>query len=302
MRKTIDVAVPDDPPAVSAWAARCAAAQATLAADLTRLGQINATLASPAAAAADATVAQARTDTADAQRALDDAQAAWAAAQAAADKFAANELAVAQSAVDTATQAVAAELARLLAEATSSTALTATIDGLALRDRYRAALAHTPPAWNVTTIPLRAHHGDSPPDPQITLPAQDDPGYPSFMAVLARHDDRVDAILDLITAEAVHHLVNGNPVRAGAALDLAASGTVPDEFDVIRTPVNGHDITHRVLLVLDPAAAASWHSTAPRPGRPGRPRHRRAGRRPAPRPGQRHHQRRAGRPRHRQRR
>ena len=69
-------------------------------------------------------------------------------------------------------------------------------------------------------------------------------------------------VADLITAEAVHQLVQGNPVRSGAALDVAASGSVPDELEVIRTPRPAYDTTHRVLVLIDPALTPAWGLTA----------------------------------------
>src|SRR5262249_26137521 len=150
-----------------------------------------------------------------------------------------NQLASARSALDAATEAVADQLAVLLSQASTSTALTATVDGLALRQRYRTALASQPPVWDLATIPLRAAASSTPLDPEIVLPATGVPDYPPLLTVLGRLDAPVDAVTDLITAEGIHHLVNGNPARSGAALDIAASGTVPDDLDVIRTPLTG---------------------------------------------------------------
>ncbi len=240
------------------WATQRSAAAQQLLAARTRAGQLTAALAGPTATAALNAVAAASATTGITQADVTRATGAQAAAQGAATTFANGDLASAQAAVDAAIQAVAGQLATLLSQASTSTALTATVDGLALRQRYRGALASQPPVWDLATIPLRASSSSVPLDPQIALPAVGDADYTPLVAVLARLDDLVDAVADLITAEGVHHLVNGNPARSGAALDIAASGTVPDDLDVIRTPLTGYDITHRVLVLAPAAPAAVW--------------------------------------------
>ena len=257
-RYDIDISDPADSTRTTQWAAQRAATAQQLAAAKTRAAQLTATLASAAASAALDAAAKARAATGDAQGAADRAVTAHTAATTAAARFAANDLAGARSALDAATKAVADQLAQLLSQASTSTALTATVDGLALRQRYRSALASQPPVWDMATIPLRATPSSAALDPEIVLPAVGDTDYAPLIAVLDQLDDLVDAVADLITAEGVHHLVNGNATRSGAALDIAASGTVPDELDVIRTPLTGYDITHRVLLLMPAVPAAAW--------------------------------------------
>lgn len=164
----------------------------------------------------------------------------------------------AQQAVDDATAVVSAELGELMASATTSASLTATIDGLALRERYRAGSASQPPAWGMATIPFLTRPDEVPVDPQVRLPVVGDSHYTALIAVLDALDDSVDAIVDLVAAEGVHQLVGGNLARSGAALEIAASGTVPDDLDVIRTPAPGYDLTHRILVLGDAAATPAW--------------------------------------------
>jgi hypothetical protein len=254
----IEISEPADDAGTAQWASQRAAAARQLSAAQAKAAQLTAALAAPAATAALAAVGNAQKATGDAQGAVSRATQAQTAAQAAVAQFKANDLATAQSAVDSATKAVADQLAVLLSQASTSTALTATVDGLALRQRYRSAHASQPPVWDLATIPLRASSSSTPLDPEITLPAVGDPDYATLIAVLDRLDDLVDAVADLIMAEGVHHLVNGNPTRSGAALDIAASGTVPDDLDVIRTPLTGYDITHRLLVLAPAALAAAW--------------------------------------------
>ena len=75
-----------------------------------------------------------------------------------------------------------------------------------------------------------------------------------------------DAVADLLLAEAVHHLVQGNTERAGAALDAAGPGDAAVvEPDVVRTPARGVAFTHRLLLLLpDPQLGQEWAVQAPR--------------------------------------
>ncbi len=208
-----------------------------------------------------AQLAAAQAALAAAQSRADAAHATLDAAQTAELDYARGLYADAQTALADATQAIGAELARLMSVATTSSAVTATIDGLGLRARYRAGLAADPPVWDSATVPLRAHPGDAPFDPQIRLPAVGDDDYEPLLAVLADLDDAVDAVADVVAAESVHHLVAGNLARTGAALEIAASGTVTDEPDVIAFPAPAYDLTHRVLALTAPDAAPAW--TAP---------------------------------------
>ncbi|MEU2040337.1 LysM peptidoglycan-binding domain-containing protein [Nocardia niwae] len=77
--------------------------------------------------------------------------------------------------------------------------------------------------------------------------------------------ESLDAVGDLLLAESVHHLVGGNPVRAGIAADSLGRGEdVPDRFDVLRTPHRGRAITHRLATVLppDPPRPPGWGADA----------------------------------------
>jgi hypothetical protein len=97
-----------------------------------------------------------------------------------------------------------------------------------------------------------------------------DPERVAVQACLdALHDD-VDAIADLLLAESVHQLANGNPGRSGATLDtLAAEGRPPPRPEVLDTPRQGTPVTHHVLIVVPGGAlpARGWDSQSQR-GRP----------------------------------
>lgn len=248
---------PDDTAAARAWASRRAAAQQRLAAAKVELAQLNTTLARPPASTVLGQLSAADTTTAQAQIAATNAATQATTDLGAAAHFESNDLAEDQGAVDAATRALSETLAALLRDASTTSALAATVDGLALRQRYLTGSA-TPTRWDHTTLPFLAEIGDQPLDPELVLPVVNSTDYDQLMAVLARLDAGVDAVADLVTAESVHQLVQGNLVRSGAALDVASTGAVPDTFDVIRTPQDGESVTHRVLLVSDTATPPAW--------------------------------------------
>jgi seryl-tRNA synthetase len=124
------------------------------------------------------------------------------------------------------------------------------VDGLALRRRWRAGTKDG--RWDTSTIPFG--------DPELELPDVGSPEQQAIDAALRMVDDAVDALADLLTAESVHHLVQGNPLRAGATVDALSRGeTPPPEPEVTRTPRAGIGVTHRLLVLLDPEdSAEGW--------------------------------------------
>ena len=121
----------------------------------------------------------------------------------------------AQAAEAAATKRVSDALAARMASATTSAALSATVDGLALRERYRVGGGATPPVWDLATIPFRATAAEVPLDPQVSLPVVGDADHRAVLKVLDDLDDSVDAIADLVAAEGIHQLVGGNLARPG---------------------------------------------------------------------------------------
>ncbi|HEY3019349.1 MAG TPA: hypothetical protein VGJ32_04110, partial [Solirubrobacteraceae bacterium] len=128
------------------------------------------------------------------------------------------------------------------------------VDGLALRRRWRTGSAEA--RWDVSTIPF----GDA----ALGLPALGSPEQQAIDAELRALDDAVDALGDVLVAESVHQLVHGNPLRAGATVDALSRGEAPPpEVEVVRTPRAGTGGTHRLLVLLDPAARAEgWPTDA----------------------------------------
>lgn len=79
----------------------------------------------------------------------------------------------------------------------------------------------------------------------------------------ARLLDVHDAVADLAMAEGIHQAVLGNFDRTGSTYDAYASGSFPPEPEVVRTPLQGTGLTHRLALHLDPSP-----SVAAAPGMP----------------------------------
>ena len=86
---------------------------------------------------------------------------------------------------------------------------------------------------------------------------------------LKRLGEAIDAVSDLVLAESVHHVAQGNPVRAGATLESITRGEAPPpELEFIRTPRTGINHTHRISVVFDapstPLTEFPWGITTPR--------------------------------------
>jgi len=94
------------------------------------------------------------------------------------------------------------------------------------------------------------------------------PTQPQVGVLLDDLTDAVDALGDLLLAEGVHHLIGGNPLRAGLAVDTIGRGdSIPDRFDVVRTPRSGRGLTWQVgaLWPADGQSTASgWRDDHPR--------------------------------------
>lgn len=88
-------------------------------------------------------------------------------------------------------------------------------------------------------------------------------------AELDRLEDALDAVADLVLAESVHHVAQGNHVRAGATLEAITRGEAPPpELEFVRTPRTGMNHTHRISVVFDapptPSTQFPWGITTPK--------------------------------------
>ena len=72
-----------------------------------------------------------------------------------------------------------------------------------------------------------------------------------------------DAVADLALSEGVYQAVVGNYDRVASTYDAYARGNFPPEPDIVRTPLNGIGLTHRVALHL---TAGTDQNTSPIPG------------------------------------
>ncbi|MDP1678663.1 MAG: hypothetical protein Q8L02_00810 [Candidatus Nitrotoga sp.] len=123
-------------------------------------------------------------------------------------------------------------LASMTNETISAQPATQVVDGLALLRIWKNRERVIP--WEKYDLP--------------TIPV---PHKKACQDELERLEDAVDAISDLVIAESVHHVAQGNPVRVGATLSAIAEGEAPPpELDVIRTPRTGIGITHRIAVVF----------------------------------------------------
>lgn len=87
-------------------------------------------------------------------------------------------------------------------------------------------------------------------------------------AVLRRLGATVDAAADLLQAEQVHQFALGDLDRAVSSVTDFDRGLVaPPTLDVVQTPRTGVGVTHRVGILLDPAAATTggWAGPARSP-------------------------------------
>jgi hypothetical protein len=80
---------------------------------------------------------------------------------------------------------------------------------------------------------------------------------PIINAIIADAFDLADSVSDLLLAEGSYQIVQGNPMRAAAAMAVADKQSLPIETQVDRTPRGGASYTQRVA-VLCPKAAQGW--------------------------------------------
>jgi hypothetical protein len=112
---------------------------------------------------------------------------------------------------------------------------------------------------------LQLHQRGAIPFGKKGLPAPNTQHHAALLAELAALEATVDAVADALTAESVHQLVQGNPMRAGASLDAVARREVPPpELEFARTPRTGVALTHRVLVLANASteAAPGWPTDA----------------------------------------
>jgi hypothetical protein len=113
-------------------------------------------------------------------------------------------------------------------------------DGLVLRTKWQASDPQVAAvlAQIQTDDQQRRQNGQAPLLPLVT-------------SALGALNDALDATADALTAESLHHAINGVPSRAAATLDALArgDGTVP-QLDFLASPRGGLTIGHRVAFTI----------------------------------------------------
>ncbi len=136
------------------------------------------------------------------------------------------------------------------------------LDGLALLTSYK--------------IYKKLKNPSDPPDPIPDVPEKPiPPELPELIdrwqcqPEVDRLEEALDAVADLVLAESVHHVAQGNHVRAGATLEAITRGeTPPPELEFVRTPRTGINHTHRISMIFStlptPPTPVPWSITTPR--------------------------------------
>jgi len=111
---------------------------------------------------------------------------------------------------------------------------------------------------------------------KLNTPPTNNPYLPSGMAwptltpanwatvdgAIRKLDQAVDAVADMLLAESVHQVAQGNLARASAAMDAAGRGDVaPPEPDFGNSARGGQPVSHRLLII---GREGGWNGNAPR--------------------------------------
>lgn len=91
--------------------------------------------------------------------------------------------------------------------------------------------------------------------PPAVVPTLDEQN--TIGTVVAEALDLADSVSDLLLAEGAYQIVQGNPVRAAAAMAVADKQSLPIETQVNRTPRGGASYTQRIA-VLCPTPVEGW--------------------------------------------
>ena len=94
-------------------------------------------------------------------------------------------------------------------------------------------------------------------DRDETLPGSGSAAHDAIGRIVADLRDDIDAVGDLLTAESVHQLGQGNIERAGGSINALARGDPLPESDVVETPRTETGLTHRQFVLLGADAEPS---------------------------------------------
>jgi len=82
------------------------------------------------------------------------------------------------------------------------------------------------------------------------LPPAGSDAHEEFSRIISNIGEDIDAAGDMLIAESVHQIGQGNYDRAGGSLDALAKGAQLPDPDVIETPRSGTGVTHRHCVLL----------------------------------------------------
>jgi hypothetical protein len=147
------------------------------------------------------------------------------------------------------------------AQAQEAVAANNVVDGIALVELYRKD-------QNAVRNALKDAPRNNPYLKAGDWKAPTDEQWKAIQAILAAADSAAASAADLLLAESVHQLAQGNMSGAAAALDSLGGGDAPPpQPDVVRTPARGAPFTHRIVIAAPAAAAApaaGWSAARPR--------------------------------------
>ncbi len=135
------------------------------------------------------------------------------------------------------------------------------VNGIDLVAKYQGKVA----GFNAQKIRdlLDVKPADNPYLKNLVWPKVSDAEWRAVSDAIEHAAAAIDAVADLLLAEGVHQLVQGNVARAAAAMDAAASGdTAPPEPDFITTSALGAPVIHQLLLAAN--GGVPWNLTRPR--------------------------------------
>lgn len=145
-------------------------------------------------------------------------------------------------------------------QAQSSVSSNNVVDGLRLIDIF----SKDPTIRASLTAPPK----DNPYIKAGSWPAVTDAEWAAFTAIMQDAASAADAAADMLLAESVHQLVQGNMTATNATLNAVASGdSPPPQPDVVRTPSPGMPFTHRLVIASQAdfrSGATGWNEGRPR--------------------------------------
>ncbi len=142
--------------------------------------------------------------------------------------------------------------------------LTNVVDGVELQRYFKSKISDliqnnpSKSIWDLYTTNASLGSGNSFSDKYASV-LVDIPGLPAYgtsscdaiMAEVDRMFASADSLGDLIVAEGVFQIANGNTVKSASVVESMTEGKMPPELDIVNTPRTGINVTHRVVNIVD---------------------------------------------------